>query len=116
VILFKACPRCEGDVDATFQNDVFCVQCGHRLPETSLMPRSQAIQQGQYKGVHASAHQQEEDSEGCGIFCPRCDFDNLVRLEKLRTLDNTCYRCRRCGHIFSPRVQGLPERSGAVLS
>ena len=30
MILFKSCARCGGDVDATFESDVHCVQCGHR--------------------------------------------------------------------------------------
>lgn len=35
--------------------------------------------------------------------CPRCSNDAPVRLEKADPLANTCYRCRTCGHIFSPR-------------
>ena len=34
--------------------------------------------------------------------CLRCDSDDTVRLEKARTEANTGYRCRGCGHIFSP--------------
>ena len=34
--------------------------------------------------------------------CLRCDSDDTVQLEKARTEANTCYRCRGCGHIFSP--------------
>ena len=35
--------------------------------------------------------------------CPRCSNDAPVRLEKADPLANTCFRCRTCGHIFSPR-------------
>ncbi len=35
--------------------------------------------------------------------CPRCSNDAPVRLDKADPLSNTCYRCRTCGHIFSPR-------------
>lgn len=34
--------------------------------------------------------------------CLRCGSDDTVRLEKARVEANTCYRCRGCGHIFSP--------------
>jgi predicted RNA-binding Zn-ribbon protein involved in translation (DUF1610 family) len=35
--------------------------------------------------------------------CPSCSNDAPVRLEKADPLANTCFRCRTCGHIFSPR-------------
>ena len=35
--------------------------------------------------------------------CPRCLNETPVRLEKADPLANTCFRCRQCGHIFSPR-------------
>jgi predicted RNA-binding Zn-ribbon protein involved in translation (DUF1610 family) len=38
-----------------------------------------------------------------GANCPRCSNDSPVRLEKTDPQANTCYRCRTCGHIFSPR-------------
>jgi predicted RNA-binding Zn-ribbon protein involved in translation (DUF1610 family) len=41
----------------------------------------------------------DEDSSPC----PRCSNDAPVRLEKADPLSNTCFRCRTCGHIFSPR-------------
>ena len=41
----------------------------------------------------------DEDSSPC----PRCSNDAPVRLEKADPLANTCFRCRTCGHIFSPR-------------
>ena len=34
--------------------------------------------------------------------CLRCGSVDTLRLEKARVEANTCYRCRGCGHIFSP--------------
>ncbi len=36
--------------------------------------------------------------------CPRCGASAALRLEKADPEAHTCYRCRSCGHIFSPRV------------
>lgn len=36
------------------------------------------------------------------VACLRCGSDDTVRLEKARVEANICYRCRGCGHIFSP--------------
>jgi predicted RNA-binding Zn-ribbon protein involved in translation (DUF1610 family) len=36
------------------------------------------------------------------VACLRCGREDTVRLEKARLEANTCYRCRGCGHIFSP--------------
>ena len=36
------------------------------------------------------------------VACMRCAGGDTVRLEKARIEANTCYRCRGCGHIFSP--------------
>ena len=38
--------------------------------------------------------------------CPKCGSDHVIRLDKLRREDNSCYRCRACGHIFSPALRG----------
>jgi len=47
------------------------------------------------------------DRMGSGIgrssLCPRCGNVSFEKLEKYEELANTCYRCRSCGHIFSPR-------------
>ena len=43
------------------------------------------------------------DEAGVISPCPRCSNEVPVRLEKADPLANTCYRCRSCGHIFSPR-------------
>ena len=40
--------------------------------------------------------------------CLRCGSDDTLRLEKARVEANTCYRCRGCGHIFSPGSSELP--------
>jgi len=34
--------------------------------------------------------------------CLRCGGIDTFRLEKARSQANTCFRCRGCGHIFSP--------------
>ncbi len=34
--------------------------------------------------------------------CLRCGSPDAMRLERASTNANTCYRCRECGHIFSP--------------
>ena len=36
------------------------------------------------------------------VRCPRCEKTDCIALEKLKPHFNTCYRCRVCGHIFSP--------------
>ena len=36
--------------------------------------------------------------------CPRCGASASLRLEKADPQAHTCYRCRPCGHIFSPRI------------
>ena len=100
MILFKACPRCGGDVDATDKTDIFCVQCAHRPAVVSLQVGAQ--DGGGFVGV-----------TGLEALCPRCDSDETIALEKLRARDNTCYRCRKCGHIFSPRT---PAGAGSMAS
>ena len=94
MILFKACPRCGGDIDITYADDVHCVQCGHR-PE-AVYPRHRATE-----------HSTRDDgaltlgfaADRSSTECRRCAAVDLVRLEQLRTTDNTCHRC---DHIFSP--------------
>ena len=87
VILFKACPRCGGDVNTTHAEDIFCVQCAHRPQVADLGPR--AVDQAPGRETGAAS-------------CPRCASPDHTSLDKLRRQDNTCYRCRHCGHIFSP--------------
>lgn len=38
-----------------------------------------------------------------GVECPRCGSRTVFALEKADPDGNTCFRCRPCGHIFSPR-------------
>ena len=87
MILFKACPRCGGDVDTSQADGARCFQCAHRPDEDALAammrPRAQV-------------------SDGPGCTCPRCESTALVMLDRLRDEDNYCYRCRPCGHVFSP--------------
>ncbi len=92
MILFKACPRCGGDVDTTQDDDVRCIQCAHRPDAAAL-----------------AAHRRPggPPSDGAGApdtrcTCPRCESAALVLLDRLRDEDNYCYRCRPCGHVFSP--------------
>ena len=43
-------------------------------------------------------------SEGRCRRCPRCLALDTMSLDRVDLTGNTCYRCRGCGHIFSPRV------------
>ena len=110
MILFKACPRCDGDVDATYSDDVHCVQCSHR-PEV-VYPGPRIIRKAEngpaapgmaFLGYSSNASQPMAPEDIAK--CRRCGTVEVVRLEKLRPEDNACYRCRRCGHVFSPAIQ-----------
>ena len=116
MILFKSCPRCGGDVDATFQDDVFCIQCSYRpdvvfsgphIVEDPQAPTSSGF------GLEAlgkvTAEQSAEDDAvpaqrpPTTIWpCPYCSGTEPAPLDKLRDEDNFCYRCGVCGHIYSP--------------
>ena len=87
MIIFKGCPRCGGDV-ASPLDEPYCIQCGHR-PGISELP---------FLGEPSSP----VGAVTRGAGCPKCGRELRVRLDKLRPSDNTCYRCRLCGHIFSP--------------
>ena len=41
--------------------------------------------------------------------CRSCESTRLVRLDKKEANDHDVYRCRACGHLFSPA-----DSSGAV--
>ncbi len=94
--MFKSCPRCGGDVDASFSDDVHCLQCGDR-PEV-VYPGPVVLGAG---GRHS---EEEAVAEACGAsgVCPRCGTSGPVMLEKVRPDYNTCFRCRRCSHVYSP--------------
>ena len=54
-----------------------------------------------------SAPDATEDDAGSGdtdpgARCPQCEQTDSIALDKLRPHFNTYYRCRLCGHIFSP--------------
>ena len=100
MFLLKSCPRCGGDVDATDTTDVRCVQCGHRPPVGALV--GERLPGRGFLPL-----------TGLELLCPRCDSDFIIALEKLRERDNTVYRCRTCGHIYSPC---LAEADSALAS
>ena len=109
VIILKACPRCNGDIDTAFDEDAYCIQCGYRPgvvypgPFITEGPDYEHVSEG---GAPAAPTQ---------ATCPKCGTDRWVRLERLRSQDNTCYRCRGCGHIFSPGGHELQQGGDAVL-
>jgi predicted RNA-binding Zn-ribbon protein involved in translation (DUF1610 family) len=138
LILFKACPRCGGDIDATYQDDVRCVQCSHRpevkypgprvvqerarpggVPQSGPTPAPlRLVEQGGTAAapdVAAAAHLVGADSKPGHATCPRCGVRELARLDRLRPQDHVCYRCRLCGHIFSPASADGVGETGAAL-
>ena len=109
MIILKACPRCNGDVDITVGEDAYCIQCGARPGVV-------------YPGAHITGRLDfEHVSEGrapgspAPATCPKCGTDRWVRLDKIRPADHTCYRCRGCGHVFSPGGHELQQGGEAVL-
>ena len=117
MIVFKACGRCGGDIDATYADDVRCVQCAHRPDVVYPGPRVAQSGPGATSSpmqVFRTESENRKPERGAATElggealvpaegrCPRCDSAQLVRLDKLRKRDNTCYRCGLCGHIFSP--------------
>ncbi len=101
MILLKTCPRCGGDVDATYDDDVYCIQCAYRpavaVPERRAVEAALGVRPG------AAASATDSPATGPSLQCTKCFSQLLVALDKLRPEDHTCYRCRACGHIFSPR-------------
>ena len=129
MILFKACPRCGGDLDATYPDEVFCVQCAHR-PEAALPQRRVTLRQPAVTGAPPAVLGHGPSPGGrrarpAEVYptvpdqatadpCPRCGSSENIRLDRLRQRDNTCYRCRTCGHIFSPGAGGAPTQGQAT--
>ena len=111
VILFKSCVRCGGDVDATYAEDVYCIQCAHRPANADALAAmaSVGITGGLEMGFAASSPDSDDTRPSALAVntCPRCKSKDLVLLDRLRRGDNVCYRCRPCGHIFSP-IRTLP--------
>ena len=101
MILFKACPRCGGDIDATYQDDAYCVQCGNRPHVAFPGPRVVA----NHEPITEDWNPMREH-----MVCPSCSAEKVVKLDKVRTDYNTCYRCHPCGHIYSPSAKRTRER------
>jgi len=123
MFLFKACPRCGGDVDARFYDDVFCVQCAYRPkvaypgPRIVEAPRRELEELRRAKGHEAASKTgaPEITSAADGkMVCPRCGSADAAELDRLRTQDNACYRCYPCGYIFSPGTAMPHDARGAT--
>ena len=118
MVILRGCARCGGDVLTGDRRNVRCLQCGHRLemPVAELRRRTRgAGRRSLERPVDVEEILAEPEAEGEGpdsagedgdggpdARCPRCDDTDAIALEKLRAHFNTCYRCRVCGHIFSP--------------
>ena len=118
MVILRGCARCGGDILTADAKNVRCLQCGHRpaLPVAALRRQGRwASQDGARNPVDVEAvlrildttDDAPEAAEGADAAdsaapCPRCDETDAIALEKLRPHFNTCYRCRLCGHIFSP--------------
>ena len=113
MILFKACPRCGGDIDATYPEDSFFVQCAHRphavKPGPQLVHKTPSAVNSPAGDSDLAALEPVLTGQAGISSCPRCGSVDHIRLDRLRQRDNTCYRCRLCGHIFSP-ADGKEER------
>ena len=114
MILFKACPRCGGDVDAGYPDDVRCVQCAYR-PALALAESRAADGREAASGMHSQTFSAQVNDMNGMVNCPRCGSEEVVKLEKVRRQDHTCFRCRMCGHIFSPQAESEREESAAAL-
>ena len=115
MVILRGCARCGGDIITSDAKNVRCLQCGHRpeLPVADLTRRRRRASQNKaQEPVDVEAllrilETPDDAPEDIGdadseALCPRCDETDAIALEKLRPHFNTCYRCRLCGHIFSP--------------
>ena len=116
--ILRGCARCGGDILTGDAKNVRCLQCGYRpeVPVAALRRRGRWAAQSRvprpvdveeilaaFDAVDEQSDDAEDGDDGdAGARCPRCDDDETIALEKLRTHFNTCFRCRLCGHIFSP--------------
>ena len=75
MILFKACPRCRGDVDTTYGDDVHCIQCGNR--PAVVFPGPRILSDGYRLKVALADNDVDEHS---GIVCPSCGTASVVEL------------------------------------
>ena len=116
--ILRGCARCGGDILTADAKNVRCLQCGHK-PEASIAElRRQARRTrrmrtpepvrletlSELQSGTASVTKDVTGSEDAfpGARCPQCEQTDSIALDKLRPHFNTCYRCRFCGHIFSP--------------
>lgn len=118
MVILRGCARCGGDILTGNAKNVRCLQCGHK-PELSISElerqsrrskRSETRKPFNIDALFNNLHTARDEPDGfldaalesSGELCPRCDVKDSIALEKLRPHFNTCYRCRLCGHIFSP--------------
>ena len=117
MILFKACTRCGGDIDISYEDDIYCVQCGYRpasdLPHPLAVPRPADESASPIAEVPRTVRRKVAVGVDSEVSCAKCGFEQAVQLDKLRPRDNACYRCRLCGHIFSPGADELPDAASA---
>ena len=124
MVILKGCARCGGDILTGDARNVRCLQCGHRqeAPIAELRRRGRRSRSGGIsrpvdlgailaaldapadapEGFVSAGEAGDADDADSGAACPRCDVRDSIALEKLRPHFNTCFRCRLCGHIFSP--------------
>lgn len=119
MVILRGCSRCGGDIVTSDAKNIRCLQCGHKpeLPVAELARRRRRLRRdpapaapASIEEIFSAAHMPDDSAEDApdaqaydpGALCPRCDESDAIALEKLRPHFNTCYRCRLCGHIFSP--------------
>ena len=119
MMILRGCARCGGDIVTRDVKNVRCLQCGHRpeLPVAELKRRNRRARPDRVPVKPVSVDEifpldgisevVTKDASGglagdSDALCPRCDESDAIALEKLRPHFNTCFRCRLCGHIFSP--------------
>ena len=124
MVILRGCARCGGDILTGDARNVRCLQCGHRpeLPIAELRRQGRRAKSGGIsrpvdlgailaaldvpadvpEGFVSAGEAGDADDADSGAACPRCDVRDSIALEKLRPHFNTCFRCRLCGHIFSP--------------
>jgi predicted RNA-binding Zn-ribbon protein involved in translation (DUF1610 family) len=125
MILFKACPRCGGDIDTTYGDDVHCIQYAHRPAVVCPGPRLAEPQRDRaekwtdtpagWRGSKEAVARPPTSARAEWTICPKCGSAGTMELDKLRFQDNTCYRCRSCDHIFSPYAEGSEPQPGAAV-
>ena len=74
----------------------------HPRPTTSAASSAQCAHRPEDAGLAAITRLRTQVGDDAECTCPRCRSTALVILDRLRDEDNYCYRCRPCGHVFSP--------------